>query len=71
MRVRTQDGARLKRLAKAYADAWVEVVYIGGSDPADHDEIRERYKKARQRLHAEIDRLTGVDLTPRAVEDHY
>ena len=69
MRAKTKDGERLKRLAKKYADACVELSWIGSRFPDGHDEIRADYNKARKKLFDEIYRLTSIDLTPRAVRD--
>ena len=69
MRAKTRDGERLKRLARKYADACVELSWIGSRAPDFFDDIREEHRKARKKLFDEIDRLTSLDLTPRAVMD--
>lgn len=67
MKAKTTDGARLKRLAKAYADEWANLSWISSCHPDDHAGIRARYKRARQRLHRAIDELTSINLAPRSV----
>ena len=69
MRAKTKDGERLKRLANSYADAKVERSWRGTKDVDEWEAIDERVNKARKQLFDEIDRLTSVDLTPRAVRD--
>lgn len=72
MNVKTTDGRRLKRLARAYARAVADVALekVDPSGQWDWDTHTAR-DVARDKLFAEIDRLTSVDLTPRAVSGDY
>lgn len=69
MRAKTSAGSQLKRLAKRYAEAFADLVLIGGRHPDEHAEIRQQYAKARKKLYERIDSLTSIDLTPRSVHD--
>lgn len=69
MRWRTAEGSRLKRLATAFAQAKSDLDFLGATDPADHEAIRNRYRAARRKLWSAIERLTSIDDTPRSVLD--
>lgn len=69
MRATTTAGARLKRLAQSYAEAFADLEQIGGRDPEDHEQIRARHRKSKKALHDAIDDATSIDLTPRAVSE--
>ncbi len=70
MRAKTKDGERLKRLANKFATTsslWTWANEFGTS--AGREIAQENMYKARKRLFDEIDRLTSLDLTPRAIQD--
>lgn len=67
MRAKTTEGRRLRRLADHYAQATADLAFLGAANPLDHAAIRDRYRKAKEALYGEIDRLTSINLTPRAV----
>ena len=71
MKAKTLVGRRLKRLANDFANACVDLSWLGCTHPEEHDEIRQRHRKARRRLHAAIDELTSMDITPRTVDEEY
>lgn len=71
MKFETKEGERLKRLAREYAQACVAKSWIGNYDPKDHNIIIERYQKAKKKLYDEINRLTMIDDTPRAISEGY
>lgn len=52
-----KDVRRLKRLAKEYADWWVEMSWIGSRHPDEHEEVVTAYRRARKRLHDALDAL--------------
>ena len=67
MRAKTKDGERLKRLARKYAVTYADMLECG-DDPTDYGAtVRVMCREAKEKLYDEIDRLTSVDLTPRAV----
>lgn len=46
---------KLKRIAEAYAQASIDLSWIGNTHPDEHNGIRQRYAKARRKLHDSID----------------
>lgn len=69
MRAKTVEGTRLKRLIGKYVKAAIDQSWMGYKDAEEHNDIEENYKVARKKLWDEIDRLTSIDLTPRAEQD--
>ncbi len=73
----TSDNRRLKRLAREYAVAAMNVwndgvgeIENGARTWYPSVEAREKYRKARKRLHDAIDSLTIISLGPQAIEEY-
>lgn len=67
MKAKNKQAVRLKRLATEYAKAYASMTWIGNTHPDSHDEIREDYKKARNKLHQAIEEACP----PPFEGDHY
>ncbi len=69
MKLKTKEGERLKRLARAYAQAQIDLSWLGSSPDDDEKELKTQVKKTWNRLIVAIEELTNVDITSRDVHD--
>ena len=66
MRAKTSANRRLKRLAREYAQTFLDLHMV---DSSDYDFVRDKYYRLKKNLYKTIDELTSIDLTPRALDD--
>lgn len=71
MRAKTTEGAKLKRLAKKFAEATANVAVEQVSSSQFNWDTVGALDDARKKLFDEIDRITSLDLTPRAVTEEH
>lgn len=59
MRITNETSENLKRLAVDFAQAKVDLSWIGACDVASHNGIKRRYAESRKALFDEIERIVG------------
>ncbi len=59
-----KNADKLKHLAAAYAQAWVDKSWASGGDPESIPEIDHRLERARRRLFEFIDNITDQTNAP-------
>ncbi len=69
MKLKTKEGERLKRLARAYAQAETDLSWLGSCPDDDEKELKEHVRKTWNKLIEAIEELTNQDTTPRDVHD--
>lgn len=71
MKLKTKEEQRLWRMVRRYANAVANDSWKGGVDPEATPYIEAELKRSKEVVLAEIDRLTSIDTTPRAVREDY
>ncbi len=69
MKLKTKEGERLKRLARAYARAEIDLSWLGSCPDDDEKELKAQVKKTWDKLVEAIEELTNQDTTPRDIND--
>ena len=62
-------ASRLKRLAFNYAQAYMDLSWIGIHLANEHEEIKKNHREARRKLLTEIDRVVSLVPTERHEEE--
>ena len=60
MKLKTKEGERLKRLARAYAQAKIDLSWLGSCPDNDEKELRGHVKKTWAKLVEAIEELTDA-----------